>query len=159
MSNSRYDLVGKRYGMLVVIKRYHIRQWICKCDCGNMSYPYTGALTRGATRSCGCNRDKAAGISRYTHGHTRNGDHTKAYAAWSNMLTRCTNPKFKQWADYGGRGITIDPQWYRFENFLADMGEPPPGLTLDRKDNDLGYSPGNCRWATPTEQRNNQRRP
>jgi hypothetical protein len=155
--NRGYNLVGNRYGMLVVLRRFDVRQWACKCDCGNVTYPYTGALVRGATQSCGCNRDKAAGISLYTHGHSRKGKHTSAYSVWSNMLTRCTNPHFHQWADYGGRGIGIDdPRWYVFEHFYADMGDPPNGLTLDRKDNNLGYSKGNCRWATPLEQRHNR---
>ena len=74
------------------------------------------------------------------------------------MHGRCGNPKHPRYADYGGRGITVCERWHSFENFLADMGEPPPGLTLDRINNDLGYSPENCRWATVSEQNFNRKR-
>jgi hypothetical protein len=73
------------------------------------------------------------------------------------MLARCMNPSQRDWKDYGGRGITIDPRWRTFENFLAYMGERPAGTTLDRIDVNGNYEPGNCRWATPKEQRANQR--
>jgi hypothetical protein len=73
------------------------------------------------------------------------------------MIQRCTNPNFKQWAHYGGRGITVCDRWRSFENFLADMGRRPQGLTLERENNDRGYEPGNCKWATRLEQRANRR--
>jgi hypothetical protein len=73
------------------------------------------------------------------------------------MITRCTNAKEAKWKRYGGRGISICDRWrYSFENFLADMGEKPPGLSIDRINNDGNYEPGNCRWATPKEQANNK---
>lgn len=74
------------------------------------------------------------------------------------MIQRCTNPNNPAWRLYGGRGITVCARWRDFPAFLADMGERPNGLTLDRIDNDRGYEPGNCRWATWSEQRSNQRR-
>jgi len=82
---------------------------------------------------------------------------TPVYECWKNMRRRCYSPNTMQYADYGGRGIKVCVRWQKFENFLEDMGQPPKGLTLDRKDNDGDYTPDNCRWATRTEQKLNQR--
>lgn len=79
------------------------------------------------------------------------------FTTWVNMRQRCNNPNHPYYYNYGGRGITVDPRWDDFLAFLEDIGERPDGLTLDRIDNDAGYSPGNCRWATPKEQRANSR--
>jgi hypothetical protein len=81
---------------------------------------------------------------------------TPTYGSWYNMKTRCNNPKATNAKRWSGRGITYDPRWNSFLNFLEDMGERPEGTSLDRKDNDKGYSKENCRWATLIEQANNQ---
>lgn len=79
------------------------------------------------------------------------------YWVWRSMRDRCHNPSFKQWRDYGGRGISICPEWDSFAQFVADMGPRPKGHTLDRRDNEKGYSPDNCKWSTRKEQQRNRR--
>jgi hypothetical protein len=98
----------------------------------------------------------AAAVS--THGHTSHkGEWSPTYRSWRSMLSRCLYKSQPGWANYGGRGISVCKHWRTFENFLADMGERPDGLTLDRIDPDGNYEPDNCRWATWTEQRRNRR--
>lgn len=100
----------------------------------------------------------ASDTPRFKHGHTKIGFRSPTYGSWSSMRERCTNPKKKNGV-YIKRGITICQRWMdSFSNFLADMGERPEGATLDRIDNDKGYCPENCRWATMTEQHRNTRR-
>src|ERR1700740_1627845 len=143
------DRIGQRYGRLVVLRRgyrgpsVHNAYWVCLCDCGNETLVQACNLKYGIIRSCGClNREVAK--QKATHGHTRNGQTTKAYRCWANMLQRCYNPDNGAYENYGGRGIKVCRRWHKFENFLADMGESPRRLTLERKDNEKGYCKANC---------------
>jgi hypothetical protein len=90
------------------------------------------------------------------HGHTVSGDKSPTYISWTMMKQRCLNPKYKPFKRYGGKGINICNEWLSFDKFLTDMGERPPGTSLDRVDGRLGYSKENCRWATQKEQLENR---
>lgn len=157
------DITGKRYGRLVVIERANLAphghwRWHVKCDCGNKKSVEQAALISGVTVSCGCYRlervREAIAICKTTHGKSK----TPTYRIWRVMLNRCDHSSQDSYKYYGGRGIKVCERWRKFENFLSDMGEKPDGLTLDRKKSEGNYEPGNCRWATWTEQRMNQRR-
>lgn len=102
--------------------------------------------------------NKSKYTSNYTHGHTANGVESPTYVSWRSMKVRCLTSRPCIAKLYKDRGIKVCKLWLKFENFIADMGERPDGYTLDRIDNDKGYEPGNCRWASTTEQARNQRR-
>lgn len=128
--------------------------WKCACECGNMLFVRQNFLSRSHTRSCGCLVSESIRAVATTHGLTG----TSTHAAWVGMRSRCRHGDHKNYADYGGRGIAICDRWDQFENFLKDMGECPPGMSLDRENNDGPYSPENCRWATSKQQSRNTRR-
>lgn len=130
----------------------------CLCVCGRVTLATPGCLRSGAKKSCGCWKRAVLGESKRTHGQANSrvsGYVNRAYGVWQAMRDRCSNSNRKDYHRYGGRGITVCKRWDKFENFLVDMGQPPPGLTLERLNNDGNYNKRNCVWATRKQQAHN----
>lgn len=154
----REDLTGSRFGRWLVVARFTPKpheagdrktersfRWLCRCDCGVERVVRARLLREGTSASCGCGKLKRRGLTA-----------TRAYYVWYDMLARCYKETNRSFRRYGGRGITVCERWHEFENFLADMGQPPPNLSIDRENNDGNYEPGNCRWATRSQQQQNR---
>lgn len=133
------------------------RRAVYRCECGVEFVAEVSNVKSGHTKSCGCFRRVVTTERSRKHGHKTATRRTKVYTAWLNMKARCTNENSRDYKNYGGRGISYDPRWESFEHFLEDMGEPGPGMTLDRINNMGNYSKDNCRWASRSMQSQNKR--
>lgn len=157
----KIDLTGQRIGRLKVIREYgHIKgrlNWVCECDCGNVVNVPSNHLIGKHTQSCGCLKKERVKTASYVHGQSKNRIHKE----WRGILHRCKNPSASHYENYGGRGIDVCEEWkgengfINFYNWSMQNGYSDD-LTLDRKDNDKGYSPDNCRWVTHMENCHNR---
>lgn len=163
-----FTSVGDQFGSLKIsgsiFREGGVRKVECRCACGMTTIAYVNHLFSGQRTSCGCKKIENSvrqGRKNRKHGGVTGGRRSPTYLSWTSMLLRCENPNATGYANYGARGISICDRWKGddgFANFLADMGERPPGTTLDRyPDNDGNYEPSNCRWADTAEQKRNRR--
>ncbi len=153
------DLSGRAFGRWTVLGFSHrngrTAQWLCVCACGTQCTVGSSNLLSGGSRSCGCLRSEMNASAWTTHGHSA--CNSPEYESWCAMWARVRSKSGRRFQDYGSRGITACARWEDFAAFLADMGQRPAGMSLDRINNDGNYEPTNCRWATNHQQRMNQR--
>jgi len=146
MGRPAVDITGERFNRLIAIqptkeRRFGNVVWLCECDCGSSVRVKINDLKIGYNQSCGCLQKEL----RYKHGHKVKGE-SPTYQTWKAMKQRCLNLKKDAFQYYGGKGIMICERWMVFENFLADMGVRPDGMTISRADHDKHYEPDNCSW-------------
>lgn len=151
-------MIGQSFGRLTVLaqshKDRHDTHWACRCSCGVEKKVRGSRLRSGHTTSCGCYRREAAAKQSRVHAGTG----TRAHKTWMGMIERCHSPCHKDYPRYGAKGVKVCDRWREsFAAFLADMGAPKAGQSIDRIDGREGYSPANCRWATPKQQARNRR--
>lgn len=154
------DLTGKVFDNWTVLYRSEVRgsdnrkKYICECSCGTIKEVDGRHLTRGSSKSCGCEKSKQVSERFLKHGMID----TPTYRAWAGMKQRCTNPSYYEYHHYGGRGIQVLSGWEDFQKFFEDMGEAPAGMTLDRIDVNGHYSKENCRWTDKGTQSHGRRK-
>lgn len=149
------NVSGERYGRLTAVRREAGTKtpWLFRCDCGTDIAIPLDRVRQGNTSSCGCLRKDVTRARSLTHGHRVGRKTTRTRKAYEHAKARCFNPNDEKFPHYGGRGITMCLEWVEdFGRFLEDMGECPPGMSIDRVDVHGHYEPRNCRWATTRQQ-------